>query len=153
MADKVSTEVRSRMMAGIRGKNTKPEIAVRKELHSAGFRYKLHDKRIPGKPDLVFPKFKAVIFIHGCFWHGHDCHLFRMPSSNTPFWQDKISGNINRDRAAVEKLTASGWKVATVWECALKGKTRRKAAEVTKELSEWLTEGAEKLEIGGNRND
>lgn len=149
MADVVSAEVRSRMMSGIRGKNTKPELLIRKGLHAAGFRYRLHSARLPGKPDLVFPKYQAVIFIHGCFWHGHGCHLFRMPSSNTAFWQEKIAGNIARDRLAVERLEQSGWRIATVWECALKGKTRRKTDGVIADIAGWLAGGAAKLEIGG----
>lgn len=150
MADTVSAEVRSRMMSGIRGKNTKPELAIRKGLHAAGFRYRLHDVRLPGKPDLVLPKFRAVIFVHGCFWHGHECHLFKMPSSNTTFWQEKIAGNIARDRLAVEGLERAGWRIATVWECALKGKTRRKPDEVIADIAGWLAGDADKLEIGGS---
>ncbi|SOC89897.1 T/G mismatch-specific endonuclease [Ensifer adhaerens] len=117
------------MMSGIRGTNTRPELQVRKALHAAGFRYRLHERKLPGKPDLVLPKYRAVIFVHGCFWHGHGCHLFRMPSSNSVFWQEKIAGNVARDKVAVDRLRESGWRVATVWECALKGKTRRKPEE------------------------
>jgi DNA mismatch endonuclease, patch repair protein len=149
MADIVPVEVRSRMMSGIRGRNTRPELQVRKALHAAGFRYRLHDNKLPGKPDLVLPKYRAVIFVHGCFWHGHDCHLFRMPSSNTPFWRDKIAGNLARDQVAAGRLQESGWRVATIWECALKGKTRRKPEEITERLADWLRSGAGAVEIGG----
>lgn len=90
MADVVTPEKRSKMMSGIQGKNTKPELTIRKGLHALGFRYRLHGKTLPGKPDLVFPKYKAVIFIHGCFWHAHHCHLFKWPSTRVDFWQEKI---------------------------------------------------------------
>jgi DNA mismatch endonuclease, patch repair protein len=149
MADIVPAAVRSRMMSGIRARDTKPELVVRKGLHAAGFRYRLYDRRLPGKPDLVLPRYRAVIFVHGCFWHGHGCHLFRMPSSNTQFWQDKIAGNLARDRVAVERLRESGWRVAIVWECTLKGKTRRKPEEVTASLAGWLKGEAGAMEIGG----
>ncbi|SOC89936.1 T/G mismatch-specific endonuclease [Ensifer adhaerens] len=149
MADIVPVDVRSRMMSGIRGTNTRPELQVRKALHAAGFRYRLHERKLPGKPDLVLPKYRAVIFVHGCFWHGHGCHLFRMPSSNSVFWQEKIAGNVARDKVAVDRLRESGWRVATVWECALKGKTRRKPEEITERLAEWLRGQASAIEIGG----
>src|SRR6218665_3748298 len=97
MVDRVSRSKRSQMMAGIKGKNTKPEILVRSSLFKRGFRYVLHNSRLPGKPDLVFPKFKAVIFVNGCFWHAHTCHLFKWPSSNIEFWDQKIKDNLKRD--------------------------------------------------------
>jgi DNA mismatch endonuclease (patch repair protein) len=103
------------MMAGIRGKNTKPEILIRKGLHA---------KNLPGKPDMVFPKYSAVIFVNGCFWHGHDCHLFRIPKSNVDFWQSKISRNKELDVLHTGQLLSMGWRVGMVWECALKGKSR-----------------------------
>ena len=93
MADVVDRKTRSRMMSGIRGKNTRPELLIRKGLHARGFRFRLHDKRLPGKPDLVLPKYSAVIFVHGCFWHGHDCHLFKWPQSRREFWRKKITRN------------------------------------------------------------
>lgn len=138
MVDTVSPEVRSRMMSGIRGKDTKPEIVIRKALHAAGFRYRLHDRRLPGKPDMVFPKYRAVLFIHGCFWHGHDCYLFRLPSTRPEFWKAKIEGNVMRDRAATEQLQAAGWRVGTVWECALKGREKLGSAAVAVQLGDWL---------------
>jgi DNA mismatch endonuclease (patch repair protein) len=149
MVDIVPADVRSRMMAGIRGKDTKPELAVRRALHAAGFRYRLHDRTLPGKPDLVFPKHGAVVFVHGCFWHGHDCHLFRLPATRPEFWQAKIEGNAGRDRKAVKALVDAGWRVGTIWECALKGKTRRPAGEVAGVLADWLCGEEPKLEMGG----
>ena len=123
MVDVVSPAKRSEMMSGIKGKNTKPEIIVRGALFKRGFRYLLHYKGLPGKPDLVFPKYKTVVFVNGCFWHGHDCHLFKWPKSNPEFWKKKITGNQKRDRKNEKLLTDQGWRVNTIWECALKGKS------------------------------
>lgn len=140
-------------MAGIRGKNTKPELQVRRALHAEGFRYRLHDAKLPGKPDMVFPKHRAVVLVHGCFWHGHHCHLFRLPVSRSEFWQAKIQGNVERDHRAIMALLHNGWRVGTVWECALKGKNRRTAREVVDTLAGWLRGEAPKVEIGGMKND
>lgn len=125
MTDVVDTATRSRMMSGIRGKNTKPEILVRKALFAEGYRYRLHDKRLPGKPDLVLKKFNTVIFVHGCFWHGHDCHLFKWPKTRPVFWKRKINRNREKDQEVTRQLKKEGWKIITIWECALKGKTRQ----------------------------
>lgn len=122
--DIVSKEKRSRMMSGIRGKNTKPEMIIRKELFRRGFRFRLHGKNLPGKPDLLFPKYKTVVLVNGCFWHGHDCKLFKWPKSNPEFWKEKINGTIQRDRRNQELLTKAGWRTIIVWECALKNKDR-----------------------------
>lgn len=147
MADIVSPAVRSRMMSGIKSKNTKPEIILRKQLHGMGFRYRLHDRRLPGTPDMVFPKYHAVIFVHGCFWHGHDCPLFKWPSSNTEFWKNKINSNRKRDVGNKQKLQAANWRVAIVWECAI-----RKLGDcdkwLAKYLADWLTSNSDYLEIG-----
>ena len=108
-------------MSQIRGKNTKPEMIVRHCLHNKGLRYKLHDKKLPGKPDLVFPKFKIVVNINGCFWHGHEgCKYYVVTKSRVDYWVNKINGNINKDKINKEKLKHLGWKVITVWECDLK---------------------------------
>lgn len=139
MTDIVSPEQRSRMMSGIRGKNTKPELIVRKELFRRGFRYRLHQKNLPGKPDLVFPKYKAVIFVNGCFWHGHECKLFKWPKSNRKFWKEKIKGNIERDKRNLDLLYREGWRVMTTWECALKGKSDNDIKLEIDKLSEWLS--------------
>lgn len=138
MADVVSAEVRSRMMSGIRGKNTKPEMIIRRGLHAKGFRYLLHDKRLPGKPDLVFPKHRAVIFVHGCFWHGHDCHLFKWPKTRRAFWRGKIQRNRKIDEDTLSKLVESGWRYCVVWECALKGRERLQFSELIRRCEAWL---------------
>ncbi len=150
MADVVSPGVRSRMMAGIRGKNTKPELMLRSGLHRAGFRFRLHDKSLPGKPDLVLPKYHAVIFAHGCFWHGHDCHLFKWPRTRDEFWRKKIARNKEVDELTMGRLAASGWRCAIVWECALKGRTKRSIVEIISECSSWLESRTEMLEIQGS---
>ncbi|QEH39953.1 very short patch repair endonuclease [Chitinophaga sp. XS-30] len=147
MTDIVSVKKRSEMMSGIRAANTKPELAVRSILHKMGLRFRLHDKKLPGKPDLVFPKYQAVIMIHGCFWHGHDCHLFKMPSSNTFFWQTKISTNKQRDKSNVASLNAMGWRVLIVWECALKGKKRIPVTEFAQYSYQWVVSGGADIEI------
>lgn len=150
MPDIVSPEVRSRMMSGIRGKNTKPEMLLRRGLHSLGFRFRLHDRKLPGCPDLVFPKYNAVIFVHGCFWHGHNCHLFKMPSSRSEFWQAKIGRNQELDLCAIGELERRNIRHATVWECALKGRTRMPLDEVINGCATWLTSTKRSLEIEGS---
>ena len=121
MADIVDAATRSRMMAGIQSKNTKPEILIRKALHAKGLRYSLHSNHLPGKPDIVMPKWRVVIFVHGCFWHWHGCHLSKIPATRTAFWTTKLAGNRHRDAIATQQLLAAGWRVATVWECATRG--------------------------------
>lgn len=138
------------MMSGIRGKNTKPEMILRRGLHALGFRYRLHDKTLPGKPDMVFPGRKAVLFANGCFWHGHDCHLFKWPSSRIEFWQTKIFRNREIDDAAADALIKLGWRVGTIWECALKGRTRLPLEDVLGQCTAWLRSDAESLTIRGN---
>ncbi len=149
MPDIVAPEVRSRMMSGIRGKNTKPEMVLRKGLHAMGFRFRLHDKYLPGKPDLVFPGRKAVLFAHGCFWHGHNCHLFRWPSSREEFWLAKIRRNQEIDASATAQLEAIGWRVGIVWECALKGRARLPLEDVLAQCAFWLRMGSGRLVIRG----
>lgn len=150
MADIVSPETRSRMMAGIKGKDTKPEMILRKGLHRLGFRYRLHDRNLPGKPDMVFPRYKAVIFAHGCFWHGHSCHLFKWPSSNEEFWHTKIERNMEVDKQNIIRLQEIGWRTGIVWECALKGKYKIDREEVIELCAQWLqTTDMTSIEIGG----
>lgn len=126
------------MMSGIRGRNTKPELQVRSGLHRMGYRFRLHDRRLPGRPDLVFPARQAVIEVRGCFWHGHDCHLFRWPGSRQEFWRSKITQNIARDELNRAALLHAGWRVAVVWECRLKGRERQPDGAVLSELSAFL---------------
>lgn len=119
--DIVDQKTRSRMMSGIRGKHTRPELIVRKFLHAQGFRFRLHVKDLPGKPDIVLPKYRACIFVHGCFWHRHaNCRYATMPSTRVEFWQKKFDETIKRDRRTIEALEQMGWKIIEVWECQLK---------------------------------
>src|SRR5882672_8258644 len=149
MADIVSVSVRSRMMAGIRGKNTKPELTIRRGLHALGFRYLLHDKRLPGKPDLVFPKHRTVIFVHGCFWHGHDCHLFKWPKTRKGFWRKKIERNKEIDERAIAALDGAGWRCGVIWECSLKGPTRLLITGVVERIVNWLGSNKRRLVVRG----
>jgi DNA mismatch endonuclease, patch repair protein len=119
MIDKVTAAVRSRMMGTVRGKDTGPERAVRRALHSRGYRYRLHRRDLPGAPDIVLPRFRTAVFVHGCFWHGHDCPRGRRPTSHTEFWNAKLDGNIKRDRQNQAALRAAGWDVVVLWECCL----------------------------------
>ncbi|QNA44665.1 very short patch repair endonuclease [Lacibacter sediminis] len=137
MADVHTKEQRRFNMQQIKGKNTKPEMLVRKYLHAQGFRYKLHDKTLPGKPDLVLPKYKTVIFIHGCFWHGHrNCKYFIVPKTRTEWWTDKINKNIANDLKAMKLLKKDGWKIITIWECKLKPvKLQQALTALVKKLS------------------
>lgn len=136
-------------MAAIKGSHTKPELTVRRALHAAGLRYRLHVKDLPGKPDLVFPKHRAAVFIHGCFWHQHSCHLFKWPATRKEFWEQKIGRNVTNDLRATEKLRGLGWRVAIVWECALKGKTRLNEGEAMQILARWIKSSEESLIIEG----
>lgn len=150
MPDIVDKQTRSRMMASIQGKNTRPEVMIRHGLHAKGFRYRLHDSRLPGKPDLVLPKYHVVVFVNGCFWHGHDCHLFKWPSTRPEWWRAKIEKTRQTDAAARTTLANNGWRIADVWECALKGRTRRPMEEVLKVLATWIiAEGTSCLTIRG----
>ena len=147
MTDIVDKATRSRMMSGIRDKNTKPELVLRKAMHALGLRYRLHRKDMPGKPDIVFPRQKAAIFVHGCFWHRHEgCGFATTPATRPDFWNDKFSSNIERDRRNAEQLHADGWRVATVWECALKKAGSPDAA--AREIERWLDGDADRLEFG-----
>lgn len=140
------------MMSGIRCKNTRPEVAIRKELFRRGFRYRLHAKELPGKPDFVFPRYRAAVFVHGCFWHGHDCHLFRLPSTRLDFWETKIARNRANDGKAINALQSAGWRVATVWECSVKGKKAPGILKVGDALAQWLESTEANLEIRGQMN-
>jgi DNA mismatch endonuclease, patch repair protein len=150
MTDIVTPEKRSEMMSGIRGKNTRPEILIRKALFALGWRYRLHDRRLPGKPDLVFPRRRAVIFVDGCFWHGHHCHLFKLPSTRNEFWVGKIDNNRNRDIESRARLSELGWRHMTVYECALKGRTRLPFSLVVDRIVAWLESAEPTGLIEGN---
>lgn len=149
MADIVSPEKRSQMMAGIRAKDTKPELLIRRGLHKRGYRYRVCDKRLHGKPDIVLPKYKAAIFVHGCFWHGHDCHLFKLPASRTEFWQAKIAKNRLNDERARSNLLSERWRVLEVWECALRGKSKRDFVTILNQIIDWLQYTETSLTIRG----
>ncbi|AUN95859.1 very short patch repair endonuclease [Pseudazoarcus pumilus] len=136
MTDVVDAATRSRMMSGIRGKNTKPELLVRRFLHGQGFRYRLHGKRLPGKPDLVLPRWNAVVFVHGCFWHMHDCRYFKLPNTRTEFWREKLSGNRRRDEAVRQQLEGMGWRVLVVHECELRDRPQEALAALAATLRE-----------------
>ena len=150
MTDVVAPAVRSRMMSGIRSKNTQNEIKIRKALHAAGFRYRLHRRDLPGTPDITLPRYRAVIFIHGCFWHGHDCHLFKWPSTRPEFWTAKIGANRKRDQEARIALLESGWRVCVIWECALRGRLRWQPNSVIAIVGMWLRGLAPFCVVRGN---
>lgn len=147
MTDVVDVATRSRMMAGIQGKNTKPEILIRKALHARGFRFRLHVKDLPGKPDLVLPKYRALIFIHGCFWHGHACKYFKVPQTRPEFWLEKIGGNQRRDSQQEETLKAMGWRVLVIWECAVRSMKKEKSSLLIDLVGSWLKNGSKSFQI------
>jgi DNA mismatch endonuclease (patch repair protein) len=141
--DIVDQATRSRMMSGIRGKDTKPELAVRRGLHALGFRYRLHQRKMPGNPDIVLPRYGAVVFVHGCFWHGHDCRHFKQPMTRQEFWRTKIGRNRENDQKHLAALLETGWRVGPVWECAI----RMDPAVAVQRLSEWLLSDDELCEV------
>lgn len=137
-------------MAAVRSRNTKPEMFVRRGLHRRGFRYRLGAKNMPGRPDLVLPGRSAVIFVHGCFWHGHACHLFRLPHTRREFWEHKIEMNRDRDARVIDELADARWRTGIVWECALRGKLRRNEEEIFGPLATWLLGATSAFEIAGH---
>lgn len=147
MADVLSREQRSYCMSRIRGKDTKPEYIIRKGLFALGFRYRLHQRSLPGCPDLVFSRRRAVIFVHGCLWHKHGCPLFRWPKSNAEFWRNKITRNSRNDAENIVKLNAAGWRVLIVWECTLRRKPSAVINGVTAKVARWLQHGPKRREI------
>ena len=136
-------------MARIKGRDTKPEMVLRRALHALGFRYRLHVRGLPGRPDLVFPRYHAAVFVHGCFWHGHDCELFRIPATRPDFWKEKIAGNRARDTVTLDSLRTLGWRTLVVWECAMRGKHRRSVDVIADTIAEWLRSDATPGEIRG----
>lgn len=138
-------------MRAIRSKNTKPELLVRKGLHAAGFRFRLHGAGLPGKPDIVLPKYRAVIFVHGCFWHGHDCKYFKLPKTRPEFWSDKIGKNRLRDRMNIRAVQSLGWRTLVIWECATRGGGRNGAHEsIVDAVHKWLKGTAANGQIAEN---
>ncbi|MBN1951557.1 MAG: DNA mismatch endonuclease Vsr [Bacteroidales bacterium] len=149
--DVVDRKTRSRMMSGIGSRNTKPELLIRKRLFGMGFRYRINDRKLVGSPDIVFPKFHAVIFVHGCFWHGHDCELFKLPGTRTEFWKEKIESNRERDAKVLNQLRYEGWRICIVWECAVKGKAQvQKIEETVNMIADWLPGDTVWLELKRN---
>lgn len=135
MTDVFTKEKRSEVMSKIKGKNTKIELVVRSWLHSQGYRYRLHDKRFPGTPDVVLPKYKTAIFIHGCFWHAHkNCKYFKLPMTRTDFWSEKLDHNVVRDQKKTEELQLLGWNVIVVWECELKHNSNERLIKLLSEI-------------------
>jgi DNA mismatch endonuclease (patch repair protein) len=147
MADVLSQSQRSYCMSQIRGKNTRPEHLIRKGLFAHGFRYRLHQRSLPGCPDIVFPKHNAVIFVHGCLWHRHDCALFQWPKTNAGFWRKKISRNRQNDKKNLIRLQSAGWRVMIIWECALRGKRRLAFPILINRVSRWLSSRSKYSEI------
>ena len=146
MTDVVDRATRSEMMASIRGRNTGPEVALRSALHCLGLRFRLHRVGLPGRPDVVLPRYRATVFVHGCFWHRHaDCHLAYTPRTRVDFWRAKFAANVKRDARQRTALLEDGWRVATVWECAIRA---RRADAVAAELAAWLAGSGRELEIG-----
>ncbi len=145
MIDVVDKITRSRMMAGIRGKDTKPELGLRRALHRLGLRYRLHVAELPGRPDILLPKHRAAIQVHGCFWHRHEhCAFCTGPASNIRFWKSKFGGTVKRDKRNLEALRKLGWKVAIVWECSIKDQG---ADAIAKKIAAWLRSGGSFKEI------
>ena len=138
MPDVLTPAQRSFNMRSIRGKDTKPEMLLRRGLHARGLRFRLHRKDLPGCPDMVFAGSGAVIFVHGCFWHGHDCPCFKMPATRREFWEAKIANNRARDARNLISLAAEGWRVMVVWECAVKGPGRLPLNDVLRQVQEWM---------------
>ena len=145
MTDVLTPAQRRLNMSRIRGQDTKPEMLVRKGLHARGLRFRLHDRKLPGCPDLVFQRYRAAVFIHGCFWHGHGCALSKIPATRQEFWLKKLGDNVDRDQRAIESLSARGWRVLIVWECALRGPGRGNKGEVIDAVASGICSGAGRL--------
>ncbi|UMY64239.1 very short patch repair endonuclease [Pseudomonas sp. LS.1a] len=129
-------------MSGIKGKNTSPELVIRKALHARGFRFRIHTTHLPGKPDLILPKFRAAIFVHGCFWHGHNCRYFKTPKTRTEFWMDKIEKNKVRDAIQIAKLNEAGWRTLIIWECAIRKMKSENSITLIDTVAAWLSQNS-----------
>lgn len=144
MADVVDSATRSRMMSGIRSKDTKPEVSLRRALHARGLRYRLHVRGLPGSPDIVLPRWKAAIFVQGCFWHRHvDCRFATTPATRPEFWAAKFEQNVDRDSRNQMALTALGWRVCVIWECSIR---KHGADRIAEEILSWLNSGLDTFE-------
>jgi DNA mismatch endonuclease (patch repair protein) len=144
-------QVRSKIMASIHAKDTKPEMLIRKLLYAKGYRYRIHYKGLPGKPDLVLPKHQAAIFVNGCFWHGHDCHIFNPKRKLSIAWATKIKNNVKRDDNNLDKLHAMNWKTLIVWECAIDGKEKLPRVELFRTIESWLLYDPLNAEVVGRK--
>lgn len=149
MADIVDPATRSRMMSGIRGRDTRIEIAVRKGLFALGYRYRMDVRNLPGRPDIVLPRWNVVVLVHGCFWHAHDCGLCRIPATRPDFWREKLEGNAERDRRNEAALKNAGWRIAIVWECALRGRGASALGDVINSVHEWIRGREQMIELRG----
>ena len=149
MVDVHTREQRRLNMSRIRGKNTKPELMLRRGMHARGMRFRLHRRDLPGTPDIVFPSRRAAVFVHGCFWHGHACPMFKVPATRTDFWLAKIGSNIRRDAEAFVNLEALGWRTAVVWECALRGPGRQTLEAVVGQVQTFVQGEALTVTIAG----
>jgi len=147
MIDVHDRQTRSRNMAAIRNSNTKPELRVRQELHRRGLRYSLKKKSLPGKPDVLLSKYRVAVFIHGCFWHRHHCKYFKLPKTNTEFWNNKISENVKRDTEVIKQITDIGYRVLVIWECIFKGKNKEKLDSLFKNIILWIKSEDKESEI------
>ena len=141
---------RSKQMAAIKSKDTSPELYIRRALHKRGFRFRLHYKKLPGKPDLAFPKYRALIEVNGCFWHGHRCHIFKWPKTREDFWRRKIERNQIRDKKNRQLRRKEGWRTLTIWECAISGKTKLPSEQLISEVANWIELGMADWEITGD---
>jgi DNA mismatch endonuclease, patch repair protein len=146
--DTVTPAIRSKIMASVGQQNTGAEVLLRKALHRIGLRYRLHDRRLAGSPDLVFSRFKAVVFVHGCYWHSHGCYRSTVPKTRRDFWTDKFAANRQRDARKRAELLANDWRVLTVWECALLGKTAHRIDRLATRIERWLRSKSRSREIG-----
>ena len=150
MVDVLTAAQRRLNMSRIRNADTAPELLIRHELHKRGYRLRLHRKDLPGRPDLTLPKYKSVILIHGCFWHGHECPMFKVPATRQEFWAAKVRKNRERDAFVLSSLAAMGMRTLVLWECAVKGPRRKTLEAVLKEVAAWLEGGDARGEIMGN---
>lgn len=152
MTDVLTPAQRRLNMSRIRGCDTKPEMLLRKALHARGLRFRLHRRDLPGRPDLVFSRYRSCLLVHGCFWHGHNCTLFQWPATRKVFWEDKIASNRRRDHEMLKKLLDTGWRVLVVWECGLRGPRRRDFSTIIDECVDFITGSSAQAEIVGRES-